>query len=192
MFAGLCVALIVEIAGIKILGWPPILIPHPSMSISYPILGLSFLVIVITAPSTTCTRSARAANSSDRSSPPASPPPAACSSAAWSIRSPRAPISSSASSPTPSPSSISWPSRTSSTSSMVWTAWPPAFRASRRFPCSRSPCSPAASTQPRCPSRCSEPPRLFALQLLPRVDLHGRLRARCFSALDWEPSRFST
>ena len=48
MFAGLCVALIVEIAGIKILGWPPILIPHPSMSISYPILGLSFLVIVIT------------------------------------------------------------------------------------------------------------------------------------------------
>ncbi len=45
MFAGLCVALIVEIAGIKILGWPPILIPHPSMSISYPILGLSFLVI---------------------------------------------------------------------------------------------------------------------------------------------------
>mgnify|MGYP000400478424 CR=1 FL=1 len=48
MFVGLCVALIVEIAGIKILGWPPILIPHPSMSISYPILGLSFLVIVIT------------------------------------------------------------------------------------------------------------------------------------------------
>ena len=48
IFAGLCAALIVEIAGIKLLGWPPILIPHPSMSISYPTLGVSFLVIVLT------------------------------------------------------------------------------------------------------------------------------------------------
>lgn len=48
VFAGLCAALIVEIAGIKLLGWPPILIPHPSMKISYPLLAVSFLIIVIT------------------------------------------------------------------------------------------------------------------------------------------------
>lgn len=48
IFAGLCMALIVEIAGIKLLGWPPILIPHPSMSINYPLLGVAFLVIVVT------------------------------------------------------------------------------------------------------------------------------------------------
>lgn len=46
VFAGLCAALIVEIAGIKLLDWPPILIPHPSMDINYPMLGLSFLIIV--------------------------------------------------------------------------------------------------------------------------------------------------
>ena len=48
VFGGLCVALIVEIAGIKLLGWPPVLIPHPSMTISYPVLAVSFLIIVIT------------------------------------------------------------------------------------------------------------------------------------------------
>ena len=48
MFAGLCLALVVEIAGIKLLGWPPILIPHPSMTINYPLLGVAFLIIVIT------------------------------------------------------------------------------------------------------------------------------------------------
>ena len=46
VFAGLCAALIVEIIGIKLFDWPPILIPHPSMTINYPVLGLSFLVIV--------------------------------------------------------------------------------------------------------------------------------------------------
>ena len=46
VFAGLCAALIVEIIGIKLFKWPPILIPHPSMTINYPVLGLSFLVIV--------------------------------------------------------------------------------------------------------------------------------------------------
>lgn len=161
MFAGLCVALIVEIAGIKILGWPPILIPHPSMRISYPILGLSFLVIVITgAVDDVHSLSPRSKLLGQILS--------ACIAAAGGLLigrvvNPfaRAPISSSVSSPTPSPSSISWPSRTSSTSSMVWTAWPPAFRASRRFLCSRSPCSPAASTQPRCPSRCSAPASPF-------------------------------
>lgn len=48
VFAGLIVALIVEIAGVKLLGWPPILIPHPSMNINYPLLGVAFLVIVAT------------------------------------------------------------------------------------------------------------------------------------------------
>ena len=48
VFAGLCCALIVEIAGIKLLGWPPILIPHPSMSINYPLLGVAFLIVVAT------------------------------------------------------------------------------------------------------------------------------------------------
>lgn len=46
VFAGLCVALIVEIGGIKLLNWPPILIPHPSMDINYPVLGVAFLIIV--------------------------------------------------------------------------------------------------------------------------------------------------
>ena len=48
VFGGLCVALVVEIAGIKLLGWPPVLVPHPSMTISYPVLAVSFLIIVIT------------------------------------------------------------------------------------------------------------------------------------------------
>ncbi|WP_102337643.1 glycosyltransferase family 4 protein [Collinsella provencensis] len=48
VFAGLAAALIVEIYGIKHLGWPPILIPHPSMTINYPMLGIAVLVIVIT------------------------------------------------------------------------------------------------------------------------------------------------
>ena len=48
VFAGLCCALIVEITGIKLLGWPPILIPHPSMSINYPLLGVAFLIVVAT------------------------------------------------------------------------------------------------------------------------------------------------
>lgn len=48
VFAGLCVALIVNIAGVKLLAWPPILAPHPSMSINYPLLAVAFLIIVIT------------------------------------------------------------------------------------------------------------------------------------------------
>lgn len=48
IFAGLCAALIVEILGIKLLGWPAVLIPHPSMTINYPMLALSFLIIVAT------------------------------------------------------------------------------------------------------------------------------------------------
>lgn len=48
VFAGLCTALIVELVGIKVFGWPAILIPHPSMNINYPLLGVSFIIIVIT------------------------------------------------------------------------------------------------------------------------------------------------
>ena len=48
VFGGLCAALIVEIAGIKLLNWPAVLIPHPSMNISYPMLAVSFLAIVVT------------------------------------------------------------------------------------------------------------------------------------------------
>ena len=48
VFAGLCAALIVDIAGIKLLHWPPVLVPHPSLNISYPLLAISFLAIVIT------------------------------------------------------------------------------------------------------------------------------------------------
>ena len=48
VFAGLCIALIVEIAGVKLLDWPPILISHPSMNINYPLLSIAFLIIVAT------------------------------------------------------------------------------------------------------------------------------------------------
>lgn len=48
VFAGLLAALIVEIIGIKLFDWPPVLVPHPSMTINYPLLAISFLVIVIT------------------------------------------------------------------------------------------------------------------------------------------------
>ena len=48
VFAGLCAALIVDIGGIKVLGWPPVLIPHPSLTVNYPLIAVSFLVIVLT------------------------------------------------------------------------------------------------------------------------------------------------
>ena len=48
VFAGLIVAFIVQLLGTWYLGWPPVLIPHPSMAINYPLLGVSFLLIVIT------------------------------------------------------------------------------------------------------------------------------------------------
>ena len=48
VFAGLIVAFIVQLLGTWYLGWPPVLIPHPSMAINDPLLGVSFLLIVIT------------------------------------------------------------------------------------------------------------------------------------------------
>ena len=48
MFLGLVVACIVQILGTWYLGWPPVLVPHPRLHISYPILALSFTVIFAT------------------------------------------------------------------------------------------------------------------------------------------------
>ena len=48
VFAGLVVACAVQVLGTWYLGWPPALIPHPSMTINYPMLGVAFLIIVIT------------------------------------------------------------------------------------------------------------------------------------------------
>ena len=48
VLAGLIAALIVQLAGTWYLGWPPVLIPHPSMTINYPLLGISFLLIFLT------------------------------------------------------------------------------------------------------------------------------------------------
>ena len=40
VFAGLIVAFIVQLLGTWYLGWPPVLIPHPSMAINYPLRGV--------------------------------------------------------------------------------------------------------------------------------------------------------
>ena len=48
VFLGLVVACIVQILGTWYLGWPPALVPHPRLHISYPILALSFTVIFAT------------------------------------------------------------------------------------------------------------------------------------------------
>ena len=44
VFLGLVVACIVQILGTWHLGWPPVLVPHPRLHISYPMLALSFTV----------------------------------------------------------------------------------------------------------------------------------------------------
>lgn len=48
VLAGLVVALIVQLLGTWYWGWPPVFVPHPSMSINYPLLGLSFLLVFLT------------------------------------------------------------------------------------------------------------------------------------------------
>lgn len=48
VFLGLVVACIVQILGTWHLGWPPVLVPHPRLHISYPMLALSFTVIFAT------------------------------------------------------------------------------------------------------------------------------------------------
>ena len=48
VFLGLVVACIVQILGTWHLGWPPALVPHPRLHISYPMLALSFTVIFAT------------------------------------------------------------------------------------------------------------------------------------------------
>ena len=48
VFLVLVVACIVQILGTWYLGWPPVLVPHPRLHISYPMLALSFTVIFAT------------------------------------------------------------------------------------------------------------------------------------------------
>ena len=48
IFAGLFVACALQIFGTLNWGWPSALIPHPSMEINYPLLGLAFLVVFAT------------------------------------------------------------------------------------------------------------------------------------------------
>ena len=48
VFLGLVVACTVQILGTWYLGWPPVLVPHPRLHISYPMLALSFTVIFAT------------------------------------------------------------------------------------------------------------------------------------------------
>ncbi len=48
VFAGLVVAFIVQLLGTWHLGWPPVLISHPSMTVNYPMLAASFLLIFLT------------------------------------------------------------------------------------------------------------------------------------------------
>ena len=48
VFLGLVIACIVQIVGTWYLGWPPVLVPHPRLHISYPVLALSFTVIFAT------------------------------------------------------------------------------------------------------------------------------------------------
>ena len=47
VFAGLLVASAVQIYGTLNWGWPSALVPHPRMTVNYPMLGLSFLVIFL-------------------------------------------------------------------------------------------------------------------------------------------------
>lgn len=48
VFCGLVVACIVQILGTWYLGWPPVLVPHPSLRIDYGVIALSFVAIVAT------------------------------------------------------------------------------------------------------------------------------------------------
>ena len=45
IFCGLVAAFFVQVLGTWYLGWPSALIPHPSMSINYPLIAVSFVVI---------------------------------------------------------------------------------------------------------------------------------------------------
>ena len=47
VFAGLAVACALQVYGTHHWGWPVVLIPHPSMAIDYPLLAVSFLIIVV-------------------------------------------------------------------------------------------------------------------------------------------------
>ena len=48
VFAGLIVACILQIMGTWYWGWPSALVPHPSMTVNYPVLAVAFVVITAT------------------------------------------------------------------------------------------------------------------------------------------------
>ncbi len=48
IFAGLAAALIVQYFGTVCLGWPPVLVSHPSMNINYPVLAIAVLIVFLT------------------------------------------------------------------------------------------------------------------------------------------------
>lgn len=48
VFTGIVVAFAVQLLGTWYLGWPPVLVPHPSLAVDYPLVGLSFVLIFLT------------------------------------------------------------------------------------------------------------------------------------------------
>lgn len=191
VFLGLVVACIVQILGTWYLGWPPVLVPHPRLHISYPILALSFTVIFATG----------AIDDVFQLKPKqklAGQVLAALIACVGGLKigvivNPLAP----------------------GEIMLGWLAYPitvvylVAFTniinlidgldglatvsaASHRSRCSRWPCSRAASTPPRSPSRCLAPAWAFcATTSTPRVSSWAT-RARCCWALRSAPYRCST
>ncbi len=48
VFAGLVVALLVQVFGTRFWGWPAVLVSHPSLDINYYLIAIAFCIIVIT------------------------------------------------------------------------------------------------------------------------------------------------
>ena len=191
VFLGLVVACIVQILGTWYLGWPPVLVPHPRLHISYPVLALSFTVIFATGaiddvfqlkPKQKLAGQVLAAL-------------IACIGGLkiGVIINPFAP----------------------GEIMLGWLAYPitviylvaftniinlidgldglaRAFAASHRSPCSRWPCFRAVSTPPRSPSRSLARAWLFCITTSTPRASSWATRGRCCWASPWAPSRCST
>ena len=48
VFAGIIVACFVALLGTWYLGWPPVLVSHPSLAVNYPVLAVAFVLMVAT------------------------------------------------------------------------------------------------------------------------------------------------
>ncbi len=48
VFAGLIVACLVAVLGTWYLGWPPVLVSHPSLAVNYPVVAVAFVIMVAT------------------------------------------------------------------------------------------------------------------------------------------------